>query len=66
MLQAEKPRKNTLRVTKEQKQRNIPEILTNSKIVITENLEPAYQLENGMVVITDKLNKRVEDWYDTT
>jgi hypothetical protein len=66
MPQPEKPRKYTLRVTKEKKQRKFPEILTNSKIVITGNLKPAYQLENGMVVITDELNKRLEDWYDST
>jgi hypothetical protein len=65
MSQPEKPRKYSLKITKEKKQRIIPEILTKS-IVIVGNLEPAYKLENGMVVIVGDLNKRVEDWYDST
>ena len=66
MSQPEKARKYTFRVIKEKKQRIIPEILTNSEIVLAGNLQPAYQLENGIVVITDYLNKPVEDWYDST
>ena len=66
MPRQEKLLKLFRRITKEKKERKIPEILTNSKIVITEEGEHAYQLDNGMIVITDYAAKPIEDWFDST